>query len=139
MKIEILLNRLKKVKRTGNSKYLACCPAHDDRSPSLTIRQADDLILIHCFAGCSVIEVLQTIGLDMADLFPDRVPDPYGHKPKFPKFNASELLPLLVQESTILALAWNNLLIKGVMSEADKQRALQAFECVMRLYAEVCR
>jgi 5S rRNA maturation endonuclease (ribonuclease M5) len=40
--------------------------AHADTNPSLAIRQAGDKVLLHCFAGCSqmdVIEVLQQRGL----------------------------------------------------------------------------
>lgn len=138
-KIYHFLSRLDQVKQTGQGKWLARCPAHDDRSPSLGIREADDRILIHCFAGCGITEVLQAVGLNMADLFPDRAPDPYGPKTKFPKFSAYELFPLLVHEAVILALAWNDLLIKGSMSDADMQRTLQAFESVRRLHAEVYR
>ena len=49
------------------------CPAHDDRSPSLSIAAGDDgRVLVHCHAGCSAEAVVQAIGLEMADLFPDR-------------------------------------------------------------------
>jgi len=41
MNIEILLSRLEKVKPHGNGKYLACCPAHNDKSPSLAIREIE--------------------------------------------------------------------------------------------------
>jgi hypothetical protein len=52
-------------RREGRS-WMARCPAHDDRNPSLSITQADDRVLVHCFAGCSwqaVISVLQSRGL----------------------------------------------------------------------------
>ena len=42
------------------------CPAHDDRSPSLSVRQTRDVVLVHCFAGCPqdrVIEALRSQGL----------------------------------------------------------------------------
>jgi hypothetical protein len=38
---------------------MACCPAHDDRNPSLSVRRAPDgRVLVHCFAGCSLDAVL---------------------------------------------------------------------------------
>lgn len=38
------------------------CPAHDDSSPSLSVTQTrDGRILVHCFAGCSQIEVIQAL------------------------------------------------------------------------------
>jgi hypothetical protein len=49
----------------------ACCPAHDDISPSLSIREVDDgRILIHCFSGCEVHSVVAAVGLELSDLFP---------------------------------------------------------------------
>jgi putative DNA primase/helicase len=41
-----------KAKRDGRG-WMARCPAHDDRNPSFSIRQAEDRVLVHCFAGCS--------------------------------------------------------------------------------------
>ena len=41
-----------------NGKGMCCCPAHDDRTPSLSITLGARAILFHCFAGCSQQEVL---------------------------------------------------------------------------------
>jgi len=67
--LQNLLSRLDKVRSSGGNRYLACCPAHEDRSPSLAISSADDRLLIHCFAGCSPDEILGAIDLDMSALF----------------------------------------------------------------------
>jgi putative DNA primase/helicase len=37
------------------------CPAHDDGSPSLSVRLGDSAILFHCFAGCTALEVLKAL------------------------------------------------------------------------------
>ena len=53
--------------RKAGSGWTARCPAHDDRTPSLSIRDADDnKVLVRCHAGCDqkrVITALQTRGL----------------------------------------------------------------------------
>lgn len=41
---------------------LCRCPAHDDRSPSLSIRQGDRGFLVHCYAGCDSSDVLRELG-----------------------------------------------------------------------------
>ena len=65
-----VLRKLKRVGREGIG-YKACCPAHADSIPSLSIREDEDgKVLIHCFAGCEPEEVLAKIGLGMKDLFP---------------------------------------------------------------------
>ena len=71
MDIDLLLSRLEKVKQNGTDKYMACCPAHDDKTPSLAIRQANDRVLINCFAGCGANEVLEAVGLDYNTLYPE--------------------------------------------------------------------
>lgn len=52
-------------------KFTARCPVHDDRSPSLSVREgADGRALIYCFAGCETEAVIAALGLRWADLFP---------------------------------------------------------------------
>ena len=58
MAVDALLNRLTKLKQTGPGKWSARFPAHADRGPSLSIAEGDDgVVLLHCFAGCSVEDV----------------------------------------------------------------------------------
>ncbi len=60
---------------TRGSRHTAACPAHDDRRPSLTFRQAaEGRILLHCHAGCAPAAVLAALGAAPADLFPPRAP-----------------------------------------------------------------
>ncbi|WP_370600484.1 virulence-associated protein E [Pseudomonas nitroreducens] len=69
--IDLMLPRLDKVKPAGQGKWKACCPAHDDRDPSLSIRTADDgKVLLHCWAGCTAYEIAAAVGLQLRDLFP---------------------------------------------------------------------
>lgn len=71
MSIETLVDRLEQVSACGQGKWKARCPAHQDRSPSLSVRQTGDgTILLHCFAGCDVSDVLAAVGMDIRDLFP---------------------------------------------------------------------
>ncbi len=53
-------------------KGMCCCPAHDDRTPSLSVTLGRKAILFHCFAGCSnedVIAALDRCGVRGRDLF----------------------------------------------------------------------
>ena len=52
-------------------RWMARCPAHDDRTPSLSIAlTADGRALLHCFAGCDAEHVLASVGLSWRDLAP---------------------------------------------------------------------
>lgn len=69
--LEKVLSRLEKVKKTGTNQWKACCPGHDDKDPSLSIREVDDgKVLLHCWAGCTAAEITAAIGLELRDLFP---------------------------------------------------------------------
>lgn len=45
----------------GRGKGMCCCPAHDDRTPSLSVTLGRKAILFHCFAGCSNEEVIAAL------------------------------------------------------------------------------
>ncbi len=64
-----ILNKLQKVKVLGKGEYQACCPSHDDKKPSLNLKQDGDRILLKCQAGCATESIVQSLGLQMADLF----------------------------------------------------------------------
>ncbi|MFM2410379.1 MAG: hypothetical protein RL481_1207 [Pseudomonadota bacterium] len=56
----------------SRSQGMCCCPAHDDRTPSLSIGLSTGAILFHCFAGCSRDEVMAGFkrhGIQPRDLF----------------------------------------------------------------------
>ena len=55
------LSTLHKFKSIGKDRYVACCPAHDDKSPSLSLTDFGDKVLFHCFAGCSQTEVIEAL------------------------------------------------------------------------------
>ena len=72
------------------------CPAHADRSPSLSLSEGrDGAVLVHCFAGCTVHQVMHALGLDLVRLFephvysPERVLGWQLRKPTFAAFAPS--------------------------------------------------
>jgi hypothetical protein len=104
MDVNDLVARLEKAKRTSRDSWIACCPAHKDRTPSLTVRSLDDgRILIHCFSGCGAADVMDAIGLETADLFPKALAD---HLPAVRQpFSATDVLRALRREAAIIALS----------------------------------
>ena len=78
-----LLDRLEGVRgREGN--WIARCPAHEERSPSLSIGIGDDgRVLLHCHAGCGPADVVGAVGLEMSNLFTgDLLRRRYDQRPK---------------------------------------------------------
>lgn len=69
--LQILQERGCSPKRSGNRQWVAQCPAHADRQPSLSLGEGEDgRALLHCHAGCSVESVVLALGLRPSDLFP---------------------------------------------------------------------
>jgi len=121
MSVETLLARLDKARRTGAGRWIARCPAHDDRTPSLSIRELDDgRILLHCFSGCSVHDVLSAVGLEMDALFPDR---PIGDKkPVRRPFAAIDALRCLAFEGLVVFLAAKDVRAGKTLHDEDIER-----------------
>jgi putative DNA primase/helicase len=68
-----VLRRLKNAKKAA-SGWQARCPAHDDKTPSLSIREgADGRVLLKCHAGCTARHITEALGIPMSSLFPERV------------------------------------------------------------------
>ncbi len=101
MSADTLLSRLEKTRRTGSGTWLACCPAHADKSPSMTVRELEDgRVLLHCFAGCDVGAVLGALGLEFGDLYP---PNPVAQaRPLRRPFPAADVLEVLMHDALTL-------------------------------------
>jgi hypothetical protein len=124
--IEQLLSRLAKVKGR-NGSWTARCPAHEDRGPSLSIREKEDgRILLHCHAGCDVFQVVHSVGLDLGDLFP---PDEkrrdypvHGLPAVKPAFYASDLLRIISFETLVVAICAYDMSQGKRLAEGDRER-----------------
>jgi hypothetical protein len=102
-----LLERLQGVRPTGHGRWIARCPAHDDKRPSLSIREGDTgAVLVYCWGGCTLAEIAAAAGLNLADLFPSREPDTdQGSKWKpWRRKLASSLSPLVIRYQSDLIL-----------------------------------
>jgi len=125
MTAEALLSRLDKVRRTGAGRWIARCPAHDDKSPSLSIRELEDgRVLLHCFAGCGAHDIVAAVGLEMDALFPDRPIG--GKKPERRPFSAMDALRALAFEGTIILLAAKDTSTGKALSARDIERLATA-------------
>lgn len=126
MSADNLLSRLERVKCTGAGRWQARCPAHDDRGPSLSIRELDDgRVLVHCFAGCEVHSVLSAAGLTFDDLFPT---SGLGHHAKREgrPFPAADILRAIAYEALIVAVAGSAVLAGEPFNAFDRDRLFLA-------------
>jgi len=127
--VEVLLDRLERVRQTGPARWIAKCPSHPDRRPSLSIRELDDRrILLHDFGGCSVQEILGALNLKFDALFPPR-PIDYAKRERRP-FPAADVLQALADEALVVAVAAGNLAQGVTLTDADRKRLMTAADRV---------
>lgn len=121
----VLLQHLAKVKQTRSGSWLACCPAHDDKTASLSIRELDDgRTLVHCFAGCSVEEILSAVGLSFDDLYPEKKIQ-HG-KPERRPFPCADILRAISNEAMTVFLCARVVSGGAVLPEHEINRLLTA-------------
>lgn len=139
--IDAVLSRLDRPRERSKGQWSARCPAHDDRGPSLSVRELDDgRVLLHCFAGCSSAQVVGALGLDLADLFPPREQSPgAGAAPERRRrlLTAGQALELLDAEALLVASSAATLAAGQPLSGDDLDRLLTASARVAVLREEV--
>ncbi len=111
--------QLKGVIRRRNGGILAFCPSHNDKKGrSLAVTTGHDgQVLVHCFAGCSVHEITQAMGLEITDLFP------HANGKCDPKsrlfFNEWQILSALQFDALVVLIAAHRLSQGEKLPEAD--------------------
>jgi putative DNA primase/helicase len=119
MKADLIIERLEHVRATGKNRWIARCPAHKDSSPSLVITQPDnERVLIHCHAGCSTGDILDSLGLDWGALMPDK--DSSYSATRITRKDEPIVDQMLIEISQAMFLRGERL------SEMDKQAVLNA-------------
>jgi hypothetical protein len=128
MTATVLLDRLNGARQTAPGRWLAKCPAHDDRRPSLSIREADDgRVLLYCWSGCSTADVIDAIGATWGDLFPPKSrTDPPSRRRRERLVSPADALKVLAYEASIVALLAGDLARGEAISERDRQRLIVA-------------
>ena len=140
MAAEILLSRLERVRRTGSGRWVARCPAHEDRDPSLSVRECDDgTVLIKCFAGCGAAEVVEAAGLGLSDLFPpgqaaSRTMKAATHRPSMPW---EDVVRSIRHHLLAIGLAADDLAVGAGLSQEDAASLARAARFVLRIIEEV--
>lgn len=129
---EALIERLHGATARGSGQYLARCPAHDDRSPSLSVRLCEDgSTIVHCFAGCTAFDVVAAVGLTIHHLFPDD-----GQRQRLPKrlrLTLDSALRAIAYETRVVRLCAGVLASGRGLAEDERARLEQAAEKILSI------
>ena len=127
MPIDRVLPQLSSVRKRQQGQWSARCPSHDDKGPSLSVRETPDgAVLIHCFAGCTPAEVAAAMGLELADMFPPRDKSSCAPKKIANLLTAGQALELLASEVMFVAVALGNYFHGIALTEVDVERLTTA-------------
>lgn len=128
-KILSFVNKLQKVQSRGRDSWVACCPAHDDKNPSLKIDLKNDKILIKCWSGCDTESILGAVGMDFDDIFPDK-PIYQRSSGKQPTLSSADALRIVKNEARIIWMMANDIRRNKTINDADHARFLLAMNRV---------
>ena len=128
--VDRMLSLCKPYRKNGKRGYVCKCPAHEDNKPSLSVDVGrNGNVILNCFGGCSVMDVLHAVGLNMEDLFDN---------PPLESMTAAErseahframstkwaaALDTLCKDATLAAIAAANV-ANGIELTRDDRRAL---------------
>jgi hypothetical protein len=122
---EDLLMRFEMVKPSGSDAWVCNCPnpVHKRHERRLAIAIKDGVILMHCFACMDTHAILSAVGLELADLYPERIKDPSPEarakaREAFHRAAWKAALRVLSRETTVIESA----AFKGLASDADRAR-----------------
>jgi hypothetical protein len=135
MNINDFLSYFEKSYRSGKDEYQCLCPAHNDKTASLSIKNLpDERILIHCFAGCAANDILGAVGLTFDDIVPKRLGD---FKPVSKPFNPYAVLKAISNETLLVALAGLEVSNGKTLPQEDKDRLMIAVNRLREAY-QIC-
>lgn len=137
MSVEILLQTLQRVRPIGQGRrWLACCPAHNDDNPSLSVSETKDgCVLVHCFAGCSVFDVVSAVNLDISVLFPEKITH-FRPKAK-PTVSYRDAMTAVATETLLVALIGRQMMSGIPNDEKTQQRLILAVSRILAAQAYV--
>lgn len=120
--LDKILSRLDGVRTRADGQWSAKCPAHEDRSPSLSIREmGDGRILLHCFALCGAQAVVEAVGMSLSDLMGDSD----EHKPPVrarDRWILRDVLSSLSHDALIVMLCAQDMRDGHSLPDADLER-----------------
>jgi len=135
MNINDFLSYFEKSYRSGKDEYQCLCPAHNDKTASLSIKNLpDERILIHCFAGCAANDILGAVGLSFDDIVTKRLGD---FKPVSKPFNPYAVLKAISNETLLVALAGLEVANGKTLPQEDKDRLMIAVNRLREAY-QIC-
>jgi len=135
--IDRVIPMLAKVRRRQPGQFSACCPAHEDSDPSLSVRETSEgAVLLHCFSGCGVSQIVSALGLELHDLFPPREVPANAPKRLAKLLTPGQALAVLAAESNLVAVAAANVGNGAILNQDELTRVSKAARRIAWLHEQ---
>ena len=145
---DLLLPRLEGVQQRGAHtkgprSWVARCPSHGDRRPSLSVREFQDGSLsVKCFTlQCSTADVLAAVGLHPSDLFPRDLSDDYERhhkKRRLPPAPWRDIIRALHHHLSVVAIGAADMSAHRDLTEDDYATIGNTAAYIKSVLSEVC-
>lgn len=142
--IDAVLSRLGGFKLRSNGgpdRWRACCPAHGGANPSaLSVGVGETgAVLLRCWQGCSVDEVVHALGLELHDLFSPNPDAGHGAQPTRRRrlLTAGQALDLLDREIGLAVVCASDMARGEPLDETTRERLLLSAARMSMLRDEV--
>jgi hypothetical protein len=126
---ERIIVHLDGVKELKPRKWVALCPAHDDRNPFLAVAETDDKrVLMHCWAGCEAADIMHALGLSLSDLFdhPPKESDKLLKRQRSLAYAAAAALKSVSADALMIVIAAENVADGVMLTAADRDCLIAA-------------
>jgi hypothetical protein len=115
--IENFLTRLDKVKQIGNGEWVACCPAHDDKHPSMSVSEKGDTFVVKCHSQhCGGIAIMESVGLTASDFY-EKTDLPIHIRATKRKWTPRQICELIGESSSNVALLCERFMTTGLWDD----------------------
>jgi len=136
--VTILISRLEGVRRSGSGWRADCPNAHSKARGSLSITEGEDgRILLSCFACHDTPAILRALGLELADLFLERIKDPSpaarrAAREAFKRSAWTSALGVLGREAGVVLIGARDMLSGRILPDEDVARLVLAEDRITR-------
>ena len=138
MTAQRLLDHLERV--TGKfPRWRACCPScGGSNGTKLSVWETgDERVLIKCFGGCSIEQIVGAVGLELTDLFPRKTDQHFVHQIRRP-WSSREVLDCYRREVMVAAILVADIAAgRPSFDQADRDRASLLLDRLGALHEEL--
>ena len=123
-----ILERLRNLRKVSRQKWQACCPSHDDKTTSLSVKLSDECLLLYCYAGCTIHDICGALSIKITDLFLNRKDIDTVNDWKKARFQEA-----LINERLIVAMYKNRSDAQQKINKQDDLRYQKAVERIQKI------